>query len=153
MRQYPTAVNLPFNFAAIKDGFTPLRPGEAVADGPGFWVILQGNNLVVRDHEGQKQLPVGPLPAWVPAGREPLTVGLWQGEPLRVVSLARDLVLPPPFSGEAFNASGDTLDDVLLTLGGMAKQLLHWDRQSRHCSQCGGALLPIAGSWGKRCPD
>lgn len=65
--------------------------------------------------------------------------------------LDRETVVPAPFRAEPFNAVGETINDTLLTLGGMGKQVLHWERQSRHCSRCGGALVRQPGSWGKRC--
>ena len=45
---YPDSINLPFNNAAIRDGYTPLGPGDVVPEGPGFWAALQGSALVVR---------------------------------------------------------------------------------------------------------
>ncbi|MCM2357332.1 MAG: NUDIX domain-containing protein, partial [Geobacteraceae bacterium] len=148
---YPDAVNLPFNLASIGDGFIPIKPGGEVPEEPGFWAILQGGALVVREGEDGLSLPEGERPAWLDGAREPLCVGLWQGRPLWAATLGRDLTLPPPFVAEPFNAVTERLDDRLLTLGGLAQQVLQWERKSHLCSLCGGGMERIAGGWGKRC--
>jgi NAD+ diphosphatase len=52
---------------------------------------------------------------------------------------------------EAFNATDERMDIQTLTLAGLAKQILHWEMQSRHCSRCGSLTAGITTSWGKRC--
>jgi NAD+ diphosphatase len=47
---------------------------------------------------------------------------------------------------------GTRLPDELLSLGGMAMQLLWWESTSGHCPRCGEATGPIPHEWGKRCP-
>jgi len=149
--RYPSTVNLPFNYEIIRKGFIQLRPGDPVPDGPGWWLLIRGNSLVVLpDGEGFR-LHHGELPAWLEGGREPLCIGTWRGEPLRAVSVGSTISFPAPWLDEAFNAVEERLDDLLLTLGGMGKQILHWQRQSRFCSLCGERLVPLAGSWGRRC--
>lgn len=148
---YPDAINLPFNHASIRDGFTPMRPGDKQPAGPGFWAVIQGNALVVKEGEEGLALPEGERPAWLDADKEPLCIGLWQGRPLRAAAVGRGVTLPAPFIAEPFNAVVERLDDRLLTLGGLAQQVLQWERQSALCSRCGGGMERIAGSWGKRC--
>jgi NAD+ diphosphatase len=145
---YPDTVNLPFNSAAIRDGFTPLKPGDAAPEGPGFWLVLQGSALVVG--EGFR-LPEGDRPAWLDPVVRSLCIGLWRGKPLRAATIGRGSCLSPPFVAEPFNAVADRLDDRLLTLGGLAHQILHWERVAVVCSRCGGGLDPIPGTWGKKC--
>ncbi len=148
---YPDTINLPFNTAALGGGFTPLMPGDAAPEGPGSWVVLQGGSLVVRSEEGVLSLPEGDAPNWLDAGSTPLCIGLWQGRPLHAVAIAKGAVLPPPFIAEPFNTVEERLDDVLLTLGGFAHQVLQWEKQSAVCSRCGGAMQWIPSSWGKAC--
>ncbi len=148
---YPDTINLPFNGEIIKEGFTPLKPGDRVPDGPGWWLIIQGNALVVEEGCGGFRLPEGERPGWIVAGREPLCIGLWQNRPLRAVSIGRKTELPRPFVAEPFNAAEERLDGRLLTLGGLALQILGWDRHCAVCSRCGGGLERIQGTWGKRC--
>lgn len=149
--RYPEAVNLPFNGEIVKDGYTPARPGEKLPDAPGYWILLQGNAMVVHDDGGRLTLHEGPLPPWAELQDEPLCFGLWQGKPIRAVTMAKDQALPAAFVAEPFNAVEERLDDRLLTLGGLAHQLLHWERNSALCSRCGGGLERIPRSWGKQC--
>jgi NAD+ diphosphatase len=46
---------------------------------------------------------------------------------------------------------GTRLPDDLLTLGGMAMQLLWWESTSGHCPRCGEPTGRLEGEWGKRC--
>jgi NAD+ diphosphatase len=149
---YPELINLPFNFSCISDSFTMLHPsppgGEPAESGA--WAIIQGNGVVVCNGE-PPSLPEGDLPAWLTPSGRPLCIGTWQGRPLRAFSIRNDLPLIPPFGSEAFNAAGQRLDIRTLTLAGLARQILHWEQQSRHCSACGGTTEGISGTWGKRC--
>lgn len=149
--RYPSTSHLPFNNAVIHDYFVPLPPGSAVPQGEGYWLLLQGNTLVVVAENGGFALPSGPLPASLQLGMEPLCIGLWRGAPLRLATVSRELPLVPPFVAEPFNAAGERLDDATLTLGGIAMQILHWQRQSRYCSRCGAVLASLAGNWGRAC--
>ncbi len=148
---YPDTVNLPFNGDIVKELFTPLPPDERVPVGPGYWVILQENTLVLVDSCGQLSLHEGDLPPWVESKGEPFCFGLWRGLPVRVVSLVRNQEIPGPFVAEPFNAVTERIDDRLLTLGGIARQILYWEQQSRVCSRCGGDQEGIPGGWGKLC--
>lgn len=149
--RYPSAVNLPFNFEVIKDDFIPLHQGDKLPEGPGWWVILQGNAMAVLPEGGGFTLPQGDEPEWLDSDREKLCIGLWKGLPLRVATVSTKTAVPAPLQMEAFNAVEDRLDDRLLTLGGMGKQIAYWDRQSRFCSRCAGKLSHISGGWGRSC--
>jgi NAD+ diphosphatase len=149
--RYPSTVNLPFNYELIREGYAPLHPGATIPAGPGWWLPIQGNSLVVLPDGAGFRLHFGEPPVWLEGGRESLCIGTWLGEPLRVVSVGSKLTVPAPWQAEAFNAVEDRLDDLLLTLGGMGKQILHWQRQSRFCAICGEKLGAVTGSWGRRC--
>jgi NAD+ diphosphatase len=149
--RYPSTINLPFNYDLIRHDFTPLHPGDQSPEGPGWWLPVQGNSLVVLpDGEGFR-LHHGDMPEWGGGKGEPLCIGLWQGEPLRAMAVGSAVPIPEPWLVEPFNAAEERLGDLLLTLGGMGKQILHWQRQSRFCSICGADLAPVPGSWGRRC--
>ncbi len=148
---YPETVNLPFNGEIIREGFIPLKPGDSIPDGPGWWLVIQGNALVVAEGSDGFSLPQGERPAWLEPVRDPLCIGLWHGRPLWAVSAGSKCVVPRPFVSEAFNAVEERLDDRLLTLGGLALQILNWERQCAVCSRCGGGLERIPGTWGKLC--
>lgn len=149
--RYPEAVNLPFNATILAGSFTPAPPGLPDDGEPGLWLVIRGSALVVEERDGSLALPEGGRPPWLTAEHEPLRFGAWEGKPLRAVRMSAKEVLPAPLVLEPFNAAADHLDDVSLTLGGMASQILHWSGNSRCCPRCGGAMEPIPGTWGKRC--
>lgn len=148
---YPDTVNLPFNSAVIKDDFKPTCPQDDEPACEGVWAILRGNALVVEKEGDRFVLPAGGLPKWVPAESRALCIGNWRGKPLRALRIGRDTELPERFTVEPFNAVEERLDDRLLTIGGLANQILHWERMSAVCSRCAGTMQRIAGTWGKRC--
>jgi len=148
---YPETVNLPFNFASIKAYFE-FRHGDAGTDcNNAYWVILQGGSVVLQETPNGLQLPCGSLPDWIEFKHEPLCIGIWRGKPLYVVSLSPNLSLQAPYTTDDFNANQDRVDIQSLTLAGLAKQILHWDRQSRNCPRCGAQTERLRDSWGKKC--
>jgi len=148
---YPEQINLPFNFSAIKDAFEMLHPTAQAPLEPGFWAVLQGNGVVLVQADNSLSLPEGDLPTWLAPKQAPLSIGLWRGRPLRAISIGTKLALEPPFTAEPFNAAEDRMDPATMTLAGLAKQILHWERQSSHCSVCGSKTGRITGTWGKIC--
>jgi NAD+ diphosphatase len=149
---YPEQINLPFNFSSIKDSLELRHPSpDGEPEDRGYWAIIQGNSVVLVRTGDLLTLPEGGLPAWLTPQDTPICIGLWQGRPLRVCTVNANLAISPPFTAEPFNATDDLLDPQTLTLAGLAKQILHWERQSRHCPRCGAETGRIAGSWGKRC--
>jgi NAD+ diphosphatase len=148
---YPEAVNLPFNDTILGGDFIPHRPGNVEPSEPGYWVILQGNALVVKEEGGRLSLWEGGLPDGLLAETRPFCIGRWQKRPLWAARISGRAELPAPFVAEPFNAVQERLDDLLLTLGGVAAQILHWDRNSALCSRCGGETELLADSLGKRC--
>ena len=147
-----SARGLPFNTDVLGADFIPLRPGDEAPDLPGYWALLQGQSLVVRDDGQGGALPHGELPSWCDAVEEPVCIGLWQGGALRALAIAADTDLPAPFTAVPFHGQETSLDDRLSTLAGLATQILHWERRSRFCSCCSVELERISGTWGKRCP-
>jgi len=148
---YPEQINLPFNFAYIKEAFELRPPSAHDPIEEGYWVVIQGNNVVLVQNENGFMLPEGDLPAWLPPKAPPLCIGLWRGKPLRAIIISTKLTLQAPFAADPFNALEDRLDVQTLTLAGLAKQILHWEQQSRHCSACGAENERIPASWGKKC--
>ena len=149
--RYPETVDLPFNSSALQGEFRPRFPGEPAPEGAGWWLLLQGSNLLVSVETGRPELPYGDLPDELAAVKFSC-IGSWRGEPLRLGSVGRSSPLPAHYAAEPFNASGDVLDDALLTLGGIGMQIRHWHKQSRYCNRCGAILEPMVGNRGKRCP-
>jgi NAD+ diphosphatase len=69
-----------------------------------------------------------------------------------VLRINPDSALPLHYEALPFQGPDSRLDDMLATIAGRAAQIMHWERRSRYCSHCGGALARIPGGWGKRCP-
>ncbi len=154
MSNYPDLINISFNSVFIKDLFVPGIPGYSPQPSePGYWVIMQGNNLILQPGETMPVLPFGELPEWLAASATPLTIGRWQGHPLRILMLDSNCTIPPQFLVEALNAVVQTMDNATLGIGGLARQALHWEQQSRFCSLCGGGTEPFSREWGRICSN
>jgi NAD+ diphosphatase len=152
MSNYPDLINIPFNNAFIKDLFVPGVPRyltQPVA--PGYWAAVQGNNLILHDGESGPTLPCGDIPGWLAAPAVLLEIGLWQGQPLRILPADPHCIIQPPYRAEALNAAVQTMADATLGIGGVARQILHWESQSRFCSLCGGKTRPFCSGWGRTC--
>jgi NAD+ diphosphatase len=142
---------LPFNGTAISDDFIASSNCQPANDTPGFWAILQGHSLMVADGEGEPTLPFGDLPQHFVPEHEPVCIGFWQGMPLRVFNIDARSEILLPYVAMPFRGAETSLNEPLLTLAGLAHQILNWERMSAFCSHCGSTMERIAGSWGKRC--
>ncbi|MDD2734068.1 MAG: NAD(+) diphosphatase [Desulfuromonadaceae bacterium] len=152
MPVYPDLINIPFNNIFIKDLFVPGVPHYASERlEPGYWAIIQGNNILLLSGAVRPELPFGALPDWLTPSEEPLEIGLWRGRPLRIFPVDKEFTLQPPFVAEALNAVVQTIDNATLGIGGVARQILHWELQSRFCSLCGGRTNPFSREWGRQC--
>lgn len=152
MPDYPDLINIPFNNAFIKDRFVQGVPHYSPDQlEPGYWVIIQDNKAILRAGETAPTLPFGELPDWLEAPAVPLCIGLWYGRPLRIFSVDKNCTIHPPFIVEALNAAVQTVDDATLGISGLARQILHWEQQSRFCSLCGGRTGPFLREWGRLC--
>ncbi|MSM38009.1 MAG: NAD(+) diphosphatase [Geobacter sp.] len=149
--RYPDTVNLPFNATLLGDEFIRGLPDQ-LPQGDGPYAVLMGGSLVVEEIDGVCSLPRRLPAGWKSKSREPLFIGYWRGEPLRILRIGKDTVVEPPYSVEPFNAVKERLDDSLLTIGGLAQQILHWERLSRLCARCGVHTSRVRGTWGKQCP-
>ena len=69
------------------------------------------------------------------------------------MALPGSLELPPGYTFENILGSEPRIGIELLSLAGVAGQILHWEKNSRFCSRCAGTLNPLPGEWGKRCSE
>jgi len=146
---YFSPLHLPFNRTCLEQVFTFL-PHDRDPGGDGWWVLLQGGALVVVPVGGELVLPDGELP--LPADTESaLYVGQWQGRPCRAVAVSRDIELPSGWELRELISPIPQLSIDLLSLGGLARQVLTWDRNSRFCARCGDEQHWLPGEWGKAC--
>lgn len=152
MSGYPDLINIPFNNVFIRDRFVPHTPHYSPNRlEPGYWVIIQDNALILHSGEATPALPCGELPDWLSPHAAPLAIGLWHSLPLRIFSVEKELIVQPPYISEALNAAVQTMDDATLGIGGLARQILHWEQQSRFCSLCGGKTGPFSSECGRTC--
>ena len=150
---YPEQINLPFNFACIKDSFELRSPSVHDPDEQGAWAVIQGNSVVLRQTDNGFTLPKGTLPIGMQPKAPPICIGRWHDKPLRAITISSKLTLSPPFVAEPFNAGEERMDMQTLTLAGLAKQILHWEHQSRYCSACGAQTERVPATWGKKCSE
>lgn len=145
---FPSPLHLPFNCACLQRKFSPAAPGRDPG-GAGFWLPLRGAELLVT---ADLRLLEGELPEeLLPDSSEPLYIGHWEGMPCRALLLPKEHPLSAGFMAESLLATDPALPIELLTLGGVAGQILHWEQSSRFCSRCGGEMQRLESEWGKRC--
>lgn len=151
--EYPEASTLPFNTSPLGNDFSSAAPGEADPGGPGWWVIFQGDSLVLDTHEGSHSLPEGEIPVWANKPASSFCIGFWKGMPLRILELEVGITIPSSCSVEPLLLTffHERLPDALLSLVGRAQQILVWQRKSAICPRCGGETNGITGTWGKCC--
>ncbi len=150
---FPELINLPYNFSLIKNDFSLGYQQQEQPVETGYWAIIQGNSLVLKEQNDSLCLPEGDLPAWLTPQQSPLVIGNWKGKPLRAFNISTSLTIEPTYTTEMFTTVDIRMDFQTMTLGGLAKQILHWIGQSGYCSRCGGLTAPVYGSWGRKCSD
>ena len=148
---YSEPVNLPFNAAAIQGLFQAGTPDADDPAVPGYWILLQKDALLVHYENGAPALPSGGLPAALSLRENPFFIGAWRGKPLRVGQIVEDAAIPEPWTVIPVHFREEKLDDQLLTLAGMARQIIHWRSRSTQCPICCVKLKSIEHTWGMRC--
>jgi NAD+ diphosphatase len=153
----PLSVYLPFNVDCLRGEFIPAKRGGAVPQGGGRWLIVQEQKLMVAPDAAGFRLPAGESMDGAPPGFDQGLgprhwLGTLAGAPCWVAALAKGAPVPEGYQAETLvPMQGTRLPDDLLTLGGMAMQLLYWESTSGHCPRCGAASGRLEGEWGKRC--
>jgi NAD+ diphosphatase len=152
MSSYPDLINIPFNNAFIRDLYTQGSPfySRDLSE-PGYWIIMQELKVILLPGTATPTLPMGDLPEWLVPHSAPLCIGKWCGRPLRIFSVDKSCTIQAPYLTEALNAAIQTIDDATLGISGFAKQILHWELQSRFCSVCGAPMQPLSREWGRHC--
>ena len=142
---YPSPQHLPFNRTCLAGHFHLSAP-DRDPGGEGVWLAVHGNDLLVA---GPPERPL--LPAGAYGWQDGLYLGDWNGRPCRLVRLSRSAPLPDGLRAENLLTAEPTLPIELLSIGGLARMVLHWERHSRCCPACGQPLERLPGEWGKRC--
>jgi NAD+ diphosphatase len=145
------ATGLPFNASVLGEDFLPAVPGRKDSIEQGWWILFRDGALVL-DTTVSTPLFEGERPGWA-GGGEGTLIGRWRGRPVRLLEIDPAGELPEGCLAEPlllvfFN---ERLANNLLTLAGLAQQVLLWQRKSGLCSLCGGETQPIPGTWGRQC--
>ena len=153
-RPTPLTVYLPFNRDCVRDGFVPAKTGETPPPPRGHWLLVQDQALLVHADGDRFRLPEGEPPSDLAgAASDPIWLGTLGNTPCWVTAVPKEAPTPPGLSRETMvPMQGTRLPDELLSLGGMAMQLLWWESTSGHCPRCGEPTARIPGEWGKKCP-
>ncbi len=147
------AAYLPFNRESLKGEFVPAKVGGQPAEQSGHWLILQDKALIATPEAPGWCLPFGPLPAAFQAVvQHPLCLGTYRGTPCWAAALPPGAEVPAGYHREILWPVREGLPEDLMSLGGMALQVLHWEATSLCCPRCGERTERIPGEWGKRCP-
>lgn len=149
MPPFASPVHLPFNNHSLSQDFH-IRAAERDPGGAGYLLLLRGTELLVdgRDLSLPVADPGAPLPAMV---TPPLYIGRWRGQPCRAVLLPAEADAPAGLRAENILASEPSLPIEILSLAGVAAQILYWQKSGAHCSVCGGVTTAMAGVWGRQC--
>ena len=139
-------VDLPFNHAVLR-GYFVLESPDHDPGGSGYRLLLQGGRLLLL--AGNGSLPEDGIS--VADTSPPLYLGRWDGLPLLVSTLAKEADLPESLIAVDLTAQHPMLSIELLSIGALARHILHWEKNSRYCSRCGGATTRVLREWGKRC--
>jgi len=145
---YASPQHLAFNRTALEQRFVFSAP-DRDPGGAGYRLLLQRGELLVCAGSDGLQLP-DDGEAGLPGG-DALYVGQWDGRPCRLQTLPSELALPPGVTGRNLLAQDPQLPIDLLSLGGLARQLAHWERNSRFCSACGSSMQRLPQEWGLAC--
>jgi NAD+ diphosphatase len=146
---FASPLHLPFNHYALSRHFS-MQTADRDPGGPGFLLLLRGTELLVYSRD--LSLPVVVPPALLPALLQPpLFVGCWQGQPCRAALLSAQSAVPAGLRLENILASEPALPIEVLSLAGLAAQILHWQKSSAFCSVCGGKTTALSGEWGRQC--
>jgi NAD+ diphosphatase len=142
---YQSPLHLPFNRACLEPRFH-LAPPAKDPGGEGCVVLLHGSNLLVAPRPTGFELPEMQAPAGA------LYLGQWDGRPCRLARLSRSEPVPEGLEPCGLTDERPRLPIELLSLGGLARTILHWQQRSSFCGCCGAQNDWLAGEWGRGCP-
>jgi len=142
---YDSPLHLPFNRACLEGQFALESPGGDPG-GPGYSLLLKGSRMLVTRESGVLKLPFD-IRQEAPA----LYLGRWQGEPCRLVELDESEQASGSYEIHGLLDEKPQLPIDLLSLGGMARMILHWQDRSRFCGYCGQPTRWLDSEWGRNC--
>ncbi|MBW2187164.1 MAG: NAD(+) diphosphatase [Deltaproteobacteria bacterium] len=144
---YESTLYLPFNAQSLKDEFKFLTPDhDETIKTDDLWLVFQEGRLLVD--ESTRSMPSN-RPEQV--NYAPVFIGLWQGKACRVVTLSSAVPAPSGLVPIDLMADNPDIALSLLSLAALGQQMVRWQKNSQHCSACGGSMSYLTGQWGREC--
>lgn len=147
---FSSPLHLPFNNDCLKKYFRQ-GPPDHDPGGVGYWILLRGTELLLQNGSAGVQLPHGCRRADWPVGGEALYVGTWEGSPCRLLPWPEQEPVADGLEPCQLRDWGTSIPIQLLSLGGLAHQIRHWEINSQVCSRCGSPMGRLPNEWGKLC--
>ncbi len=148
---YANCELLPFNRKALDDDFVLSTPSQDPGGG-GYRLMLQGTKVLV-DRTEDINLPRDEQAVGLGVDQEPIFIGHWKGIPCRLQQFPRTASIPQDLQSINILDKEPGLPLHLLSLAGLGNSILHWERTSRCCDNCGGKMERLDSEWGKKCRD
>ena len=144
-----TPADLPFNRSSLSENFQLTTPDQDPG-GDGVWLALQGMDLLAVMEGQDYKLPSGDSPFLV-SNFPPLYIGQWQGRPCRLIDIPQEMDIPPQLHKRGLRSTEPMLPIEILSLAGIGHMILHWEKTSKHCDNCGNRTIRLSKEWGKEC--
>jgi NAD+ diphosphatase len=142
--------------------FTPSFEAPSAQGLSAYWLLFQGDRLVVRVKGKRFALPKAPRFKELglgPVNHRPTDLhylgylSLDEGQiHCYVGDLDGEQQLPEDYEVKGLRSLFARMDEVELALAGRAIQIINWERTHRFCGRCGSPTETVTGERSKRCP-
>lgn len=132
--------------------FKRAYPNNQPLPETGLWFVVNQHGLIVAANCDEVRLPSGA--SHLPGLARPdnaILLGEIDATACLACAVPDDIALPEGYRAIGLRDLYGRVDDRLYAIAGYATQMLHWQRTSNYCANCGAPLAPIPGEWGKRC--
>jgi NAD+ diphosphatase len=135
--------------------FETFVPGGETGDnldGPSWWFVLRGNDLLVARNEGSMDLPLlsDPFSLCHSADRAHL-IGTVDGTPCRVLGVPVHTEPPNGWAFEGVRSLFGAISDGFFSAAARAMEIADWDQSHRFCGRCGSPTALKAGERALEC--
>ncbi len=140
-------------FSIQAERFVPLLTHPGDAQGPSWWFVFQGTNLLVCKSDGRTELPLIEHPSGL--GLEPIRqqyLGLIGDTHCYSAECASDAMAPDEMAFAGLRSLFGAVDDATFALAGRAVQIMDWDRSHQFCGRCGTRTEHKSGERSRACP-
>lgn len=132
--------------------FKRAYPNNQPLPETGLWFAINQHGLIVAANCDAVRLPNGA--SHLPGLARPddaILLGEIGTTACLACAVPDDIALPEGYRAIDLRDLYGRVDDRLYAIASYATQMLHWQRTSNYCANCGAPLAPIPGEWGKRC--